>query len=215
MDMDFTPEQELLRETVRRTCERHCNTDEVRRLENNPVGYAPALWSALGELGLLGLTIPEDLGGSGMTLLDGALAYEELGRAIVPSPHFVSCVLAAGLIQRAGGAVRDEWLPRIASGEAIVTAAWLEPDGGFGPRGITTTAEPTGDGFALTGTKRHVPFASAATAMLVPARTDEGVGFFLVDSGASGLSLEQQLTVAGDTQYRVSLDRAPGTLVTA
>src|SRR5690348_16085287 len=60
MDLDLTSEQELLRESVRRTCERHCGVDVVRKLENDPIGYSPALWSALGELGLHGLTIPED-----------------------------------------------------------------------------------------------------------------------------------------------------------
>src|SRR4051812_34723919 len=102
VDMDFTPEQELLRESVRRTCGRHSGTDVVRKLENDPVGFSPALWSALGELGLLGLTIDEEHGGSGMTMVEAAVVYEELGRALVPSPHFVSCVLAAGALARRG-----------------------------------------------------------------------------------------------------------------
>jgi alkylation response protein AidB-like acyl-CoA dehydrogenase len=91
MDMDFTPEQDLLRESVRRTCERHCGMDVVRKLENDPIGYSPAMWSALTELGL-----------SEMTLLDATIVYEELGRALVPSPHFVSCVLSAGVLKRLG-----------------------------------------------------------------------------------------------------------------
>jgi alkylation response protein AidB-like acyl-CoA dehydrogenase len=205
--MDFTSEQELLRESVRRTCERHSGPDVVRKLENDATGYSPALWAALGELGLLGLTVPEKLGGSGMTLLDAAIVYEELGRALVPSPHFVSCTLAAGAIGRLGSTEqRDEWLPRIAAGEAIVSVAWLEPDGGFTPRGVTATARSDGDGFRLTGVKRHVPFARAAHALLVLARTDAGVVVLLVDPAADGVSLEQQQTVSGDTQYRVSFD---------
>src|SRR3954447_15182363 len=146
--MDFTPEQDLLRESVRRTCARHSGTDVVRKLENDPVGFSPALWSALGELGLLGLTIDEEHGGSGMTMVDAAVVYEELGRALVPSPHFVSCVLAAGVLARAGNeAQQSSWLPRIASGESIVTIAWLEPDGGFTERGVQALATADGDGF--------------------------------------------------------------------
>src|SRR3954469_10897984 len=108
--MDLTPEQALLRDSVRRPCARHGGLDLARKLENDAIGYSPALWSALGELGLLGLTIDEEHGGSGMTMLDAALVYEELGRAIVPSPHFVSCVIAAGTVARLGDdAQRAEW----------------------------------------------------------------------------------------------------------
>jgi alkylation response protein AidB-like acyl-CoA dehydrogenase len=207
--MDFTSEQELLRESVRRTCERHSGPDVIRKLENDPTGFSPALWAALGELGLLGLTVPEDQGGSGMTTLDAAIVYEELGRALVPSPHFVSCVLAAGALTRLGSdAQRGDWLPRIAAGDAILSVAWLEPDGGFTPRGVTAIARADGDGFRLTGVKRHVPFARDADALLVLARADAGIVLLLVDPSADGVTLDQQLTVAGDTQYRVSFDDA-------
>ena len=201
MDMDLTPEQELLRESVRRTCERHCGTDVVRKLENDPVGYAPALWSALGELGLLGLTVDEEHGGSGMTLLDAAIVYEEIGRALVPSPHFVSCVLAAGALGRLGA---TDLLTSIATGDRIATVAWLEPDGGFTKRGIAAQVS----GGKLTGVKRHVPFARAADRLLVLCQTEDGIGIAVVDPAASGVTLEQQLTVAGDTQYLVRFDGA-------
>jgi alkylation response protein AidB-like acyl-CoA dehydrogenase len=207
VDMEFTPEQELLRDSVRRTCTRHGGLDLVRKLENDAVGYSPAVWTALAELGLLGLTLPEEHGGSGMTMLDAAIVYEELGRALLPSPHFVSCVLSAGVLLRSGDASRQEaWLPKIASGESVVTVAWLEPGGGFGANGVRLAATPTGDGYVLDGVKQHVPFARAADALLVLARSPEGVVLLLVDAGTPGLSLEQQLTVASDTQYVVTFD---------
>ena len=207
MDMDFTPEQELLRDSVRRTCARHGGLDMVRKLENDAVGYSPAFWSALAELGLLGLTLPDEYDGSGMTLVDAALVYEELGRSLAPSPHFVSCVLAAGVLQRAGDtAQKQRWLPRIAAGEAVLTVAWLEPSGGFGPEGVQVTATPAEGGYVLDGVKQHVPFARAADALLVLARSPEGVVLVLVEAGTPGLSLEQQLTVASDTQFRVTFD---------
>ena len=207
MDMDFTPEQELLRDSVRRTCARHGGLDLARKLENDAVGYSPALWTSLAELGLLGLTLPEEHGGSGMTMLDAAIVYEELGRALVPSPHFVSCVLSAGVLARSGdAALQQAWLPRIASGEAVMTVAWLEPGGGFGAAGVQVTATPTDDGYVLDGVKRHVPFARAADALLVLARSPEGVVLVVVDAGTPGLSLEQELTVASDTQFQVTFD---------
>ncbi|HET6817796.1 MAG TPA: acyl-CoA dehydrogenase family protein [Mycobacteriales bacterium] len=205
--MDFTPEQDLLRDSVRRTCSRHGGLDMVRKLENDAVGYSPAFWSALGELGLLGLTVPEEYGGSGMTMVDAAIVYEELGRSLAPSPHFVSCLLAAGVLQRGGSDTQKQsWLPRIASGDAVLTVAWLEAGGGFGPEGVQVTATPADGGYVLDGVKQHVPFARAADALLVLARAPEGVVLVLVDAGAPGLSLEQQLTVASDTQFEVSFD---------
>jgi alkylation response protein AidB-like acyl-CoA dehydrogenase len=210
MDMDFTPEQELLRDSVRRTCQRHSGTDVVRKYENDPVGYPPALWSAFGELGLHGLVVDEEHGGSGMTMVEAAIVYEELGRALAPSPHFVSCVLAAGIIGRIGSdELKQSLLPRIASGDAVVSVAWLEPGGGFGPAGVTLAARRDGDGYRLTGTKWHVPYARAAEALVVLARDGDDVVLVLVDPGADGVQLEQQLTVASDTQYAVSFTDAP------
>jgi alkylation response protein AidB-like acyl-CoA dehydrogenase len=169
------------------------------------------MWSQLGELGLIGLTVEEEYGGSGMSMVDGAIVYEELGRALVPTPHFVSAVLAAGLVSRsANEALRKDLLPRIAAGDAIVTVASLEPGGGFAPSGVQVKASRDGDGWRLSGTKRHVPFAQAAGSMVVLARADsgrdgDGVVALLVDTTAAGVRLEQQLTVASDAQFDVEL----------
>jgi alkylation response protein AidB-like acyl-CoA dehydrogenase len=205
MDLDLSPEQELLRETVRGVCARHSDLSVVRQMEDDPVGYPAALWSQLGELGLLGMTIPEEYGGSGMSTVDGAVVYQELGRALAPSPHFVSSVVSAGAIQRGGEALRERWLPALADGTAIVSPAWLEPSGGYGPEGISLRAERDGDGWRLDGVKRHVQFARAAARLLVLARADAGITLFLVDPSAAGVTLTQQMTVASDTQYRVEL----------
>src|SRR3954471_24341470 len=192
--MDFTSEQELLRDSVRRTCVRHGGTDVVRKYENDPLGYPPALWAAFGELGLHGLVIDEEHGGSGMTMVDAAIVYEELGRALAPTPHFVSCLLAAGAIGRLGdSAQRERWLPRIASGESVVTIAWLEAGGGFGQAGINVVArsDGDGDGYRLDGVKWHVPYARAAETLLVLARADDDLVLALVDTAADGVQLEQ------------------------
>jgi alkylation response protein AidB-like acyl-CoA dehydrogenase len=119
-------------------------------------------------------------------------------------------VVAAGVIGAGGNdEQRSTWLPPIASGDAVVSVAWLEPDRGFGPAGVQLRAETDGDGFTLTGTKRHVVFASAATRLLVPARTGDGddeIALFLVDPNADGVTLTQQQSVSSDTQYRVDFD---------
>jgi alkylation response protein AidB-like acyl-CoA dehydrogenase len=216
VDLDFTPEQDLLRETVRGVCARHAGLDVVRQMEDDPLGYPEKLWLQLAELGLTGLTIPERWGGSEMTMLDAAIVYEELGRALTPSPHFVSSVVSGGVLTLAGSdAQRAEWLPRIAAGDAIVTPAWLEPERGFGPAGIALRAEADGDGWLLTGTKRHVAFAGAADRLLVLARAGDGVVLLLVDPETDGITRTQQHTVASDTQHRVDFDgaRVPGDAV--
>ncbi|MDQ1423721.1 MAG: hypothetical protein QOD72_1219, partial [Acidimicrobiaceae bacterium] len=126
---------------------------------------------------------------------------------LAPSPHFVSSVMSGGVLARAGSpAQQAEWLPRIAAGEAIVTPAWLEPSGGFGPNGVQLTATPAGDGWRLDGAKRHVQFAKAADRLLVLARTPDGPSLFLVDPQASGVTLTQQMTISSDTQYRVDFE---------
>jgi len=207
LDLTFTPEQEMLRDVVRGVCAEHAPPSVVRDMEDDPHGFPPELWKQLAQLDLLGLLLPEQHGGSGMSLVEGVVLYEELGRALAPTPHLASCVLAGGLLARAGDST---WLPRIATGEAILTPAWLEPDGGFGPEGVRTTAD--GGDHRLTGTKRHVAFASAADRLVVFARTagTDDVGFYLVDPAGPGVTLTQQFSLASDTQYQVDLAGAPG-----
>ena len=210
LDLEFSPEQDMLRETVRKVCATASPLSVVRELEDDPVGYSTDLWKQMAELDLVGLLLPEEHGGSGMSALEGVVLYEELGRALAPTPHFASAVLCGGALARAGAAEQQaRWLGPIARGEAIVTPVWFEPENSCGPTGIEMRAEPDGGGFRLTGTKRHVPFASSATAMVVLARTGDGpqdVDLFLVDPASDGVTLRQQFTVASDTQYEVTFD---------
>jgi alkylation response protein AidB-like acyl-CoA dehydrogenase len=216
LDLRFSDEQEMLRDAVRGLLSSACPLTRVRELEDDPVGYDEALWKQLGELDLIGLTLPEAHGGSGMSAVDAVVLYEELGRSLAPTPHFTSAVMAGGVLAAAGSdEQKAAWLPRIARGETIVSTAWLEPDNGFSPLGIQATATADGaGGYVLTGTKWHVPFASAAERIVVLARTGddaEDIDLFLVDPAADGASLRQQLTIASDTQYELTLDGVSAT----
>jgi alkylation response protein AidB-like acyl-CoA dehydrogenase len=208
VDLDLSSEQEMLREMVRGVCSTYAPLETVRALEDDPTGFPPDLWKQMAALDLIGLMIPGEYGGSDMSPLEGAVVYMELGRALAPTPHFVSAVMSAGVLLRAGTEEQKrEWLPRIVSGDAIVTTAWLEPGNGFGPRGVQMQAVPDGDGFVLEGVKWHVPYASAAAATVVLARTGPGdaeVDLFLVESSTPGVTLAQQLTIGSDTQYEAS-----------
>jgi alkylation response protein AidB-like acyl-CoA dehydrogenase len=211
LDLDFTPEQDMLREMVRGLCAELSPLERVRELEDDPDGIARDLWARFGDLGLCGLMVPESLGGSGMSLVDGVVLYEELGRSLAPLPHFASCVMAAGAITQAGSPQQQaELLAGIASGGTVATVGWLEPGGGFKPRGVQLTARPNGDGFVLDGAKSHVPFALAADLLVILARTGEGehdIDLFAVPSDAAGLALDQRMSISSDTQYLATFDR--------
>jgi alkylation response protein AidB-like acyl-CoA dehydrogenase len=209
LDLDFDQEQQLLRQTVRDVLGRHSSLEVVRAMEDDAVGYPPALWNQLAELDLIGLLLPEAYGGSGMSLIEGVALYEELGRALAPTPHFVSAVMSGGVLALAGSeAQKEQWLRPVASGEAILSPAWLEPENGFSPRGVETRAETDGSGFRVNGVKRHVLFASSADRLIVLARSGDAahdVDLFLVDPTASGVALRQQFSIGSDTQYEVTL----------
>ncbi|MXW97705.1 MAG: acyl-CoA dehydrogenase [Acidimicrobiaceae bacterium] len=213
LDLDFTQEQEMLRDMVRGLCAELSPLERVRELEDDPDGIHRELWQRFGELGLCGLMVPESTGGSGMSLLDGVVLYEELGRSLAPLPHFVSCVLSAAAISEAGSPSQQaELLGGIASGETIATVGWLEPGGGYKPRGVQLAARANGDGFVLDGSKEHVQFAAAADLIVVLARSgdrDTDIDLFVVEAEASGLSLDQRMSISSDTQYLASLDGVP------
>ena len=210
LDLTFSAEQEMLRETVRGVCATSCPLSVVRELEDDSVGFAPELWKQLAHLDLIGLQLPEEYGGSGMSAVEGVVVYEEFGRALVPSPHFVSAVLCGSALAAGGSAeLKSAWLPPLVAGEVILTPAWLEPEGGFGAAGVQLRAVPDADGLIISGTKRHVAFATSASRLVVLVRTGDALGdvdLFLVDPTADGVTLTQQFSVASDTQYRVDFD---------
>ncbi len=207
LNLDFTEEQNMLREMVRGLCTQYAGDEAIRELEDDPTGYSTEMWSQLSELGLLGLMLPEAHGGSGSGPLDGVVLYEELGRSLAPTPHLESCVMSAVALLEAGSTEQiSSLVPGIASGETIVVPAWLEPNNSFGPRGVQMRAEANGDGFVLNGTKEAVRFGSAADSLIVLARTgdpDDAVDLFLVDPNAEGVSLDQRMSISSDARYRV------------
>jgi len=207
MDLDFSEEQQMILDMTRSMLEEHSPIKVVRSMEDDPKGYPDVLWKQMSELGLNGLLIPESYGGGGQTLFEAALFYEELGRAMAPTPHFVSCVMSAGVLLAAGSdAQKDEWLGQIASGDAILTPAWLEPDRGYGEVGIALKATADGDDYLLTGRKRLVAFGGSATRLIVLARTDAGVDLFLVDPNSEGVGRKHLLSQGREPHYQIDFE---------
>lgn len=212
LNLDFTDEQNMLREMVAGLCAQYATVEQVREMEDHPDGYSVEFWKQLGELGVLGMTIPEEFGGSGMTMIEGVVVYEEFGKSLAPTPHLASAVVSGAAISTGGSAEqKSAWLAGIASGDKIVVPAWSEPNNGQGPLGVQMRAGSTEDSTTVTGVKQHVYFASSADALLVLARTGdapEAVDLFLVDPSGAGVELEQKMSISSDTQYTVTFDGA-------
>jgi alkylation response protein AidB-like acyl-CoA dehydrogenase len=212
----FSEEQEELRRTVRSFLEQKSSEAEVRRLMETTEGYDPAVWDQMGsQLGLQGLHIPEEFGGSGYTYVELIVVLEEMGRALLTAPYFSTVVLAANaLIHSGDDAAKKELLPGIASGDTIATLAFTEENGRWDEAGITMAARKDGDGFALDGTKMFVLDGHTADVILVAARTDAGVSLFSVAGDASGLT-RTPLSTMDQTrkQARLEFSGTPAKLV--
>lgn len=210
MELDFSEEQVMLGDMVQRLCEDVVPLTELRTLEGCEPGYSEIFWSRLVELGITGLWINEEDGGLGLGALDATVVYEQLGRALAVSPHLASSVQATQLLAATGDAnQRKNWLPGIADGSVIVSVASLEPEGGFGSQGVQLQARPVDGGYSLHGCKHFVPFAAAATAFIVLARSendpDRVIGL-LVRADADGLSRHYQVNHAGEPYYKLNFD---------
>ncbi|MFI0863099.1 acyl-CoA dehydrogenase family protein [Streptomyces smyrnaeus] len=217
MDTAFTEEQNEMRRTVRDLLARRCRPDEVKTAVRTPEGYDTALWDTLArQLGLPGLALPERYGGTGCGTVELALAFEEAGRTLLPSPLLPTAALAAPLLARLGSAdQRARLLPRLASGE--LTAALAVPGsalssalgltapgpgpgwaGGGRAGGVQATYRTAGGGagWRLYGEVDQVLGGHSAGLLLVAAHTG---GFtrsrtllFLVDGAADGLVRTRQ-----------------------
>ncbi|MFI0444371.1 acyl-CoA dehydrogenase family protein [Actinomadura sp. 6N118] len=207
MRLVVTEEQEELRGALRRFFSDKSPGAEVRRLMESTTGYDPAVWEQMaGQLGLQGLAIPEEYGGSGFGVRELVIVLEEMGRALVCAPYFATVVLAATALQASGdeNAKRD-LLPGIADGTTIATLAWNENDR-WDLGSITMTARRSGDGWILDGTKTYVLDGHIADLVLVAARTPLGLSLFAVD-GSAGLA-RTPLPVLDQTRKLARLDFA-------
>jgi alkylation response protein AidB-like acyl-CoA dehydrogenase len=190
MDFAFSDEQEELRRTMRAFLQDKSPETEVRRLMESASGYEPAVWAQMGEqLGLQGLTIPEEYGGSGFGVLEAGVVLEEMGRALLCAPYLATCVLAARAIlaTRDRGAAR-ELLPGIACGVTVATLAFTEPGRAWNAPDPDVTVRHSGGRWLLRGTEELVVDGGLADLILVSATGDQGVGLYAVPGDAAGLT---------------------------
>ncbi|WP_029109141.1 acyl-CoA dehydrogenase family protein [Mycobacterium sp. URHD0025] len=209
----FTDEQAQLRAAVRKFCAENFGEQTVRTLMESEPRFDPLVWARLGtELGVLGLAVPESDGGAGGTLVDQAIAVEELGAALACGPVFGTVLLAVpALVAASAGPVRDELLGVLTEGRR--TAAFAVPDraGAFDPAEVNVIVAEEG---TLTGTVERVVDAGSADVLLVAATGPDGVAMYAVEANGPGVRRTPLVTLdLTRPQATVVLTAAPGQLV--
>ncbi|MDO5623336.1 MAG: acyl-CoA dehydrogenase family protein [Pseudomonadota bacterium] len=214
MDFDFSDDQQALRDAVAKWVEKS-HDFERRRKTVDAGGFDRDTYGALAELGLTGITIDEAYGGMGMGPVEAMVVLEELGRGIVAEPLAQAYVTSAAIQGFGSDAVKQAWLPRIASGEALVVLAHQERKARYRLGECEAKAEAAPNGYTLTALKNVVPAGDKADAFVVPALLDGQLALFLVERAAPGVSTRGYLTQDGSRAADVKLDGAPATLITA
>ncbi|AGH50899.1 acyl-CoA dehydrogenase domain-containing protein [Sphingomonas sp. MM-1] len=208
MDFALSDDQKSLRDLAARIFADHCTDESLRALAKSGTGDDPALWRALAEAGLLGIGIPEAHGGLGFGMAELGLLLEAQGRRLAPVPILASLVMGALPVAAFGSAAQQAILPRVAAGEAILTAA-LEEAGNPDPIRPMLRARQSGDGWVLDGVKTAVPYGAQAERIVVPAMGEAGVLVFLVDPRGAGVAVADQQGTDGAPQAEIRFDAAP------
>ncbi len=216
MILGVSAEQEELRASVRRFLADRAPLTAVRELMETADGLDPAVWRQAGEqLGLQGIAIPEEYGGSGFSFAEQAIVLEELGAALYGGPYLASAVLAAtALLASNDEDAKKAHLPGIASGELIATLAFTEEDGSWDPDAIRLAAGEGTGGWQLDGRKSFVLDGHTANLILVVARAGGELSLFAVPGDAPGLT-RTALPTLDQTRKLAKLDFAavPATLI--
>ncbi len=213
MDLSLTEEQQMIKTTARDFLKAECPWGLVKQLDESESGFSAELWRKIVDLGWVGASIPEKYGGSGRSVTDLGVLYEEIGQVLLPGPYFSSAVLCGSVILELGTEQqRQQLLPAIARGQKILTLAFTEPDYGWGPECIHLSAYRKGGSFVLNGTKRFVHDAQIADQIICVARTRKssnpanGITLFLVDKKSPGLSCRNLSGSVGEKLNELTFD---------
>jgi hypothetical protein len=215
MDFDFSDDQEMLRDTMRKWVEKSYDF-ERRRAIVKAGGFSPEAWKGLADLGVLGLQVPEAQGGMGFGAIDAMVVMEELGRGLVLEPFAAVALVATQLLRAGNTAMAEPWLEGIATGGPAVVLAQEERHSRYRLNHVQTVARQEGGKWRLSGTKIVVPAGGQAGAFIVSARTrgaaddGDGVALFLVSKGAPGVSLKPYATQDGASAADLVLANAEG-----
>lgn len=214
MGLLLTEDEVMLRDTAEGFFADKAPVTSLRKLrdERDETGFDRSLWAEMAEMGFTGVVIDEDHGGVDMGFLAAGLIAEQMGRNLSASPFLSTAILAATAIREGGSSEqKSEWLPKIAGGEAIIALA-LDEGPKHNPSGTSATAEKSGNGFKLNGSKAMVVDGHIADALIVAARTSgedgdsEGISLFIVNPKTQGVSTERTIMVDSRNAARIELD---------
>ncbi|MCJ7437254.1 MAG: acyl-CoA/acyl-ACP dehydrogenase [Acidimicrobiia bacterium] len=194
MDFGLTEEQEAVRDLAEQIFQGSVTVERVKAIEASDERVDRDLWQSLADANLLGISLPEDVGGSGLGFTELTLVLEQQGRVVAPVPYWATVVCGALPIAEHGTPEqRQRWLPGVVRGEVFLASALAEI-GVNDPLKPQATATWEDSGWVLDGRKVSVPAGHLADAILVPATTPDGVAVFLVDTTAAGVILETAVT---------------------
>ncbi len=212
MDFTFSEEQDALGDLAEQIFTGSCDTDRVVEVERTDERFDRDLWRELASAQLLGTAIPEELGGLGFGIVELARVLEQQGRRVAPVPLLPTLVMAAMPIAEFGSTEQQSaWLPRIATGDAVLTGAYAELGSNNVLRSSVIATESEG-GYRLDGLKVAVPAAGVAEAVVVPAMIGDDLTMFIVPTNAVGLTTELNETTNRELHGTLSFD---GVSVTA
>ena len=215
MNFDYSEEQQLLAESVRRFVEKDYTFEARKRIVDSPSGWSESVWKSMADIGLLGIPLPAEHGGFGGRAVDLVSTMEAIGEALVVEPY-VSTLVGALFVARAGSeAQKAAILPPAAEGRLRMAFAHTEAQGRYDLARVVVTAQAAGAQYILAGEKRVVLHAPMASNLVVSARTPKGLSLVLVDPSAGGVRMSHYRTLDGLRAADVAFDGARGELVGA
>ena len=209
MDFALSEEQTAIRDLAAQILTDQLPPERLRELEKDDADwFARDVWAELAKADLLGLCLPESVGGGGYGAFELGLILEQVGRSVAPVPVLATIALGAQPIAQFGtDAQKAELLPKVIDGTLVLTAALSEGGVGLPPAVPATTATSSGDGWTISGTKALVPAAHLAGRVLVPAATGDGTStVFLVDPSAAGVSAERNTSINDEPLTTLTFD---------
>ena len=213
MPLYHNDDQAMLKDTATPFLAENASVKHLRHLRdsNDATGFSRDLWKQFAEMGFTGILVPEAHGGMGLGHVEAGIILEEIGRNLTPSPFLSTAVAAVEALKASGAHLRDEWLPRIVSGDAIIGLA-IDESAKHRPAATALIAARVGNGFTLSGKKQFVAHGHVADMLIVSARTsgaageEDGITLFAVPRDAAGLSTNAERLTDSSLAARVTLD---------
>ena len=197
MEFAFTEDQETFRDSVTRFVDQKSATPDVRASMSTEQGYDEDVWQILSsELGLTGLIIPDEFGGSGFGAIELGIVMEQFGRSLICAPYLSSCVMASSAILIAADEEnKSRWLPSLADGKIKAALAISEETGSWKEADINLVAKKQDNKFNLSGTKRFVIDAHTCDLLVVAGKSSSGISLFALKPKQEGvrIKLEQSM----------------------